>query len=69
MEYVFAEFKKDNGIDLGKDKQATQRVREAAEKAKIELSTVTTTNINLPFISSTPEGPAHLDVNITRRQV
>ena len=66
MDYVFAEFKKDNGIDLGKDKQATQRVREAAEKAKIELSTVTTTNINLPFISSTPEGPAHLDVNVTR---
>ncbi len=66
MEYVFAEFKKDNGIDLSKDKQATQRVREASEKAKIELSSVTTTNINLPFISSTPEGPAHLDVNITR---
>ena len=66
MDYVFAEFKKDNGIDLAKDKQATQRVREAAEKAKIELSSVTTTNINLPFISSTPEGPAHLDVNITR---
>ena len=66
MEYVFGEFKKDNGIDLSKDKQATQRVREAAEKAKIELSSVTTTNINLPFISSTPEGPAHLDVNVTR---
>ena len=66
MDYVFAEFKKDNGIDLSKDKQAAQRVREAAEKAKIELSSVTTTNINLPFISSTPEGPAHLDVNITR---
>ncbi len=50
MEYVSAEFKKETGIDLSKDKQATQRVREAAEKAKIELSNVTQTNINLPFI-------------------
>lgn len=66
MEYVNAEFKKETGIDLSKDRQALQRVREAAEKAKIELSSVTTTNINLPFISSTPEGPVHLDQNLTR---
>ena len=66
VEYVAAEFKKETSIDLSKDKQAMQRVREAAEKAKIELSNVMTTNINLPFISSTPEGPVHLDVNLTR---
>lgn len=66
MEHVNAEFKKETGIDLSKDRQALQRVREAAEKAKIELSSVTTTNINLPFISSTPEGPVHLDLNLTR---
>lgn len=66
VDYVAAEFKKETSIDLSKDKQALQRVREAAEKAKIELSNVMTTNINLPFISSTPEGPVHLDVNLTR---
>ncbi len=66
MDFVVTEFKKESGIDLSKDKQAVQRVREAAEKAKIELSNVTQTNINLPFISSTPEGPAHLDVNLSR---
>ena len=51
---------------MKKDSQALQRVREAAEKAKVELSNVTQTNINLPFISSTPEGPVHLDVNLSR---
>ncbi len=66
MEYVSAEFKKETGFDLSKDKQAVQRIREAAEKAKIELSNVTQTNINLPFISQTAEGPAHLDVNLSR---
>jgi molecular chaperone DnaK len=66
MDYVVAEFKKETGIDLSKDKQAMQRVREASEKAKVELSNVTQTNINLPFISSTPEGPVHLDVNLSR---
>ena len=66
VEYVSGEFQKQNGIDLKKDRQALQRVREASEKAKIELSNVTQTNINLPFISMTPEGPAHLDVNLTR---
>ena len=65
-EYVTAEFKKETSIDLTRDKQAMQRIREAAEKAKIELSNVTQTNINLPFISQTPEGPAHLDVNLSR---
>ena len=66
VDYVADEFRKETSIDIKKDKQALQRVREAAEKAKIELSSVTTTNINLPFISSTPEGPVHLDVNLTR---
>ena len=66
VEYVSGEFQKQNGIDLKKDRQALQRVREASEKAKIELSNVTQTNINLPFISMTAEGPAHLDVNLTR---
>ncbi len=66
VDYVADEFRKENGIDIKKDKQALQRVREAAEKAKIELSNVTQSNINLPFISSTPEGPVHLDVNLTR---
>ncbi|HZP82781.1 MAG TPA: molecular chaperone DnaK [Chthonomonadaceae bacterium] len=66
VDYVADEFKKETGIDIKKDKQALQRVREAAEKAKIELSNVTQTNINLPFISSTPEGPVHLDVNLSR---
>ena len=64
--YAAAEFKKEHGIDLSKDKQAMQRLREAAEKAKVELSNVTQTNINLPFISATAEGPVHLDVNLTR---
>ncbi len=66
VEYVVAEFKKDTGIDLSKDKQAMQRLREAAEKAKIELSNVVQTNINLPFISATAEGPVHLDMSLTR---
>ena len=66
VDYVADEFRKDQGIDLRKDKQAMQRLREAAEKAKIELSNVTTTNINLPFITADAEGPKHLDVNLTR---
>ncbi len=66
VDYVADEFKKETSIDLRKDRQALQRVREAAEKAKIELSSVTQTNINLPFVSSTPDGPVHLDVNLTR---
>ncbi len=66
MDYVVAEFKKETSIDLTRDKQAMQRIREASEKAKVELSNVTQTNINLPFISQTPDGPAHLDVNLSR---
>ena len=66
VDFVAEEFKKETAIDIKKDKQALQRVREAAEKAKVELSSVVQTNINLPFISSTPEGPAHLDINLSR---
>src|SRR2546423_866487 len=66
MDWIVSEFKKEHGIDLSKDKQALQRLKEASEKAKIELSTVVTTNINLPFISATGEGPVHLDLNLTR---
>ena len=60
------EFKKAEGVDLSGDKMALQRLKEAAEKAKKELSTTTTTNINLPFITATSEGPKHLDMNLTR---
>jgi molecular chaperone DnaK len=66
VDYVADEFKKDQGIDLRKDKQAMQRLREAAEKAKIELSNVVQTSINLPFITADAEGPKHVDVNLTR---
>ncbi|HZK18422.1 MAG TPA: molecular chaperone DnaK, partial [Clostridia bacterium] len=64
--YLVEEFKKETGIDLAKDRMAMQRVREAAEKAKIELSGVVKTNVNLPFISADSDGPKHLDVNVTR---
>jgi len=66
MNYIIDEYKKDTGIDLSKDKMAMQRLKEAAEKAKIELSTVMTTNINLPFITADATGPKHLDMNLTR---
>jgi molecular chaperone DnaK len=66
VDFVADEFKKDQGIDLRKDKQAMQRMREAAEKAKIELSNVVQTTINLPFITADAEGPKHLDVNLSR---
>jgi molecular chaperone DnaK len=66
VQYVAGEFKKAHGIDLTKDRQAMQRIREAAEKAKIELSNVVQANINLPFITATADGPEHLDVTITR---
>ncbi len=66
VDFTAEEFKKEQGIDLRKDKQAMQRLREAAEKAKIELSNVVTTNINLPFITADAEGPKHLDVSLTR---
>ena len=66
MNWMVAEFKKENGIDLSNDKMAMQRLREAAEKAKIELSSMVTTNINLPFITAGADGPKHLDMNLTR---
>ena len=66
MNYLVSEFKKAEGIDLSSDKMAMQRLKEAAEKAKKELSAATTTNINLPFITATQEGPKHLDMNLTR---
>lgn len=64
--YLISEFKKTDGVDLSKDKMAMQRIKEAAEKAKKELSTTTTSNINLPFITATAEGPKHLDITLTR---
>lgn len=64
--YMLSEFKNTDGVDLSGDKMAMQRLREAAEKAKKELSTAATTNINLPFITATSEGPKHFDMNLTR---
>ena len=66
MDWICDEFKKQEGIDLRGDKQAMQRVKEAAEKAKCELSSVMETNINLPFITADANGPKHLDLNLTR---
>ena len=66
IDYLVSEFKKSNGIDLKTDKMAMQRLKEAAEKAKIELSGMQQTNINLPFITADSTGPKHLDVNLTR---
>ena len=65
-EYMLAEFKKKEGVDLSTDKMAMQRLKEAAEKAKKELSSATTTNINLPFITATQDGPKHFDMDLTR---
>ncbi|WP_017660310.1 molecular chaperone DnaK [Baaleninema simplex] len=66
VDYIAAEFQKAEGIDLRKDKQALQRLTEAAEKAKIELSSVTQADINLPFITATQDGPKHVDMTLTR---
>lgn len=66
MHWMVDEFKKSNGIDLSQDKMAAQRLKEAAEKAKIELSSMTSTNINLPFITADATGPKHLDLTLTR---
>ena len=66
VDYMLAEFKRTEGVDLSTDKMAMQRLKEAAEKAKKELSSATTTNINLPFITATSEGPKHFDMNLTR---
>ena len=65
-DYMLADFKAKEGVDLSTDKMALQRLKEAAEKAKKELSSATTTNINLPFITATAEGPKHFDMNLTR---
>ena len=66
MDYLVSEFKKETGIDLSKDKMAMQRVKDAAEKAKKDLSGMSTTNINLPFISQSSDGPVHMDINLTK---
>lgn len=66
INYLVAEFKKENGVDLSKDRMAMQRLKEAAEKAKIELSGLPSTNVNLPFISAGEAGPLHMDINITQ---
>ena len=66
IDYIASEFQRENGIDLRKDRMAMQRLKEAAEKAKIELSGVMTSNVNLPFITADATGPKHLDVTITR---
>ena len=67
MDYMVEEFKKSHGVDLSKDKMAMQRLKEAAEKAKIELSGMNSTSVSLPFISMTDAGPAHLEIEITRQ--
>src|SRR5262249_62026593 len=69
VDWMIAEFKKDQGIDLGADPMALQRLYEAAEKAKIELSSTMTTQINLPFVTATQEGPKHLDLTLTRAKL
>jgi len=66
MKWLAAEFKKDSGIDLSGDRMAMQRLKEAAEKAKIELSSLMSTNVNLPFITADANGPKHLDISVTR---
>ncbi len=68
MDYMVDEFKKSHGVDLSKDKMAMQRLKEAAEKAKIELSGMNSTSVSLPFISMTDAGPAHLELEITRQK-
>jgi len=69
VDWMVAEFKRDQGIDLAQDKMALQRLYEAAEKAKIELSSTTSTQINLPFVTATQEGPKHLDLQLTRAKL
>src|SRR5207302_8994207 len=66
MEWLVAEFKRDQGIDFSKDPMVLQRLKEAAEKAKMELSTVMQTEINLPFITADQSGPKHLNITLTR---
>src|SRR6202011_4976551 len=66
IDWMVAEFKGAHGVDLAADKMATQRLKEAAEKAKVELSSLQETTINLPFITATSDGPLHLDLTLTR---
>ena len=66
MDYLVAEFKKEHGIDISKDKMAMQRIKDAAEKAKKDLSGMSSTNINLPFLTQTDDGPVHMDLNLTK---
>jgi molecular chaperone DnaK len=68
IDWMADDFKASNGVDLREDKMALQRLKEAAEKAKIELSTTNSTNINLPFVTATPEGPLHLDMTLSRSE-
>src|SRR6185369_12489487 len=67
--YLIAEFKKDQGIDVSKDKMVLQRLKEAAEKAKIELSSVAETDINLPFLTADASGPKHLNMRLSRSKL
>ena len=69
IDYLADEFRKDQGIDLRKDRMALQRLKEAAEKAKMELSTVTETDVNLPFITADASGPKHLNIKLTRAKL
>jgi molecular chaperone DnaK len=69
VDWLISEFKKENNIDLGKDRMALQRLKEAAEKAKIELSQMMETDINLPFITAGPSGPIHMQVKLTRTRL
>jgi molecular chaperone DnaK len=69
MKWMAEEFRKQSAVDVSKDRQAMQRLKEAAEKAKIELSTVTTTNVNLPYLSVSSDGPVHLDLNLSRAKL
>ncbi|MBN2025577.1 MAG: molecular chaperone DnaK [Actinobacteria bacterium] len=68
IDWMADDFKSTSGVDLREDKMALQRLKEAAEKAKIELSTTNSTNINLPFVTATPDGPLHLDMNLSRSE-
>ncbi|WP_229776946.1 Hsp70 family protein, partial [Alicyclobacillus cellulosilyticus] len=69
IEYLAAEFKKDSGIDLHNDPLALQRLKEAAEKAKIELSSAQQTDVNLPYITADASGPKHLNIKLTRAKL
>ena len=69
IEWIVAEFKREQGIDLSKDKMALQRLKEAAERAKIELSTTMETEINLPFVTADASGPKHLNLRLSRSKL